>query len=101
MIFNSIPDLSELLKDYIKKQVSIDDAIKKFIKPGSRIFIDSGCAEPKDLTKKLIDIVTQLHDFDGVDKPIAISEFYTLSLNEKANLRRDLVGWRGRSFTGE
>lgn len=64
MIFNSIPDLSELLKDYIKKQVSIDDAIKKFIKPGSRIFIDSGCAEPIDLTKKLIELGPQLPDVE-------------------------------------
>lgn len=28
-----------------------------------------------------------------------ISKFYTASLNEKANLRNDLVAWRGRDFT--
>lgn len=38
---------------------------------------------------------------DGEDKPRAISEEYTLSLNEKANLRAMLAGWRGRDFTEE
>jgi hypothetical protein len=38
---------------------------------------------------------------DGVksNKPRAISKRYTLSLSEKANLRRDLESWRGRKFT--
>lgn len=38
---------------------------------------------------------------DGKDLPRAISDSYTLSLNEKANLRRVLAGWRGRDFTEE
>ena len=38
---------------------------------------------------------------DGEDKPRAISETYTLSLSEKANLRKMLAGWRGRDFTAE
>ena len=57
-------DLSDILKDYSKKQVSIEDAIKKFIKPGDRIFIDSGCAEPIDLTKKLIEFGLKLPDVE-------------------------------------
>jgi hypothetical protein len=36
-----------------------------------------------------------------VDMPRAISKKYTMSLGEKANLRRDLQGWRGRQFTPE
>jgi len=32
-------------------------------------------------------------------KPHTISKWYTASLNEKANLRRDLENWRGRPFT--
>lgn len=43
----------------------------------------------------------QIHEFDGVEKPIAISEFYTLSLNEKANLRHMLEGWRSKDFSNE
>lgn len=40
---------------------------------------------------------------DGVKQegPMQIGKFYTLSLSEKANLRKDLVAWRGRQFTAE
>jgi hypothetical protein len=34
-------------------------------------------------------------------KPMAIFKNYTLSLNEKANLRLDLQAWRGKPFTDE
>jgi acyl-CoA hydrolase/GNAT superfamily N-acetyltransferase len=57
-------DISDILKNYSKKQVSVDDAIKNFIKPGDRIFIDSGCAEPIDLTKKLIEFGLKLPDVE-------------------------------------
>jgi hypothetical protein len=56
-----------------------------------------------------IQIVWQLHNenedgepavrTDG--RPMRISKFYTLSLNEKANLRQDLDSWRGVPFTNE
>ncbi len=38
---------------------------------------------------------------DGVKHvgPMSIGSFYTLSLNAKSNLRKDLEGWRGRAFT--
>lgn len=35
--------------------------------------------------------------FEG--KRMTINRFYTLSLGEKANLRKDLESWRGKSFT--
>jgi hypothetical protein len=38
-------------------------------------------------------------DIDGEIKPRAISKEYTLSLNEKSNLRKDLTAWRGKAFT--
>ena len=38
-------------------------------------------------------------DGKKVDLPRAISRRYTLSLSEKANLRRDLEAWRSRKFT--
>jgi hypothetical protein len=34
-------------------------------------------------------------------KPFMVSNFYTLSLNEKANLAHDLEGWFGRTLTEE
>lgn len=36
-------------------------------------------------------------DFAG--KPFVVSKFYTASLSEKANLRKDLEAWRGKPFT--
>ena len=40
----------------------------------------------------------EMRDFGGEEKPMVISKEYTLSLHEKSNLRRDLEGWRGKSF---
>jgi hypothetical protein len=38
---------------------------------------------------------------DNAGKPFVVSKFYTQSLNDKATLRHDLAGWRGRDFTPE
>ncbi len=40
-------------------------------------------------------------EIDGQTKPLIISKFYTNSLSEKANLRKDLESWRARPFTTE
>ena len=40
-------------------------------------------------------------DMDGVHRAMTIGKTYTLSLNEKAGLRKDLTSWRGRDFTPE
>lgn len=40
-------------------------------------------------------------DGDFAGKPFTVSRFYTCSLGEKANLRRDLESWRGKAFTEE
>jgi hypothetical protein len=37
----------------------------------------------------------------GTGAPFVVSKFYTASLSEKANLRKDLANWRGRDFTKE
>jgi hypothetical protein len=74
---------------------------------------------------KLIDLGTQESDYNGkvnvahkvlvvwelpteliidgayAGQPYAVAKFYTLSLNEKANLRKDLETWRGKAFTKE
>ena len=41
------------------------------------------------------------YEIEGIDRPMAISKKYTLSLSEKANLRKDLEAWRGKAFTKE
>lgn len=40
-----------------------------------------------------------LTEGDYAGKPFTVSKFYTASLSEKANLRKDLANWRGRDFT--
>ena len=40
-------------------------------------------------------------EIEGEQKPMIIGSFYTASLSEKANLRRDLESWRGKAFTAE
>ena len=64
MPFNIDQDINFLLEQFKEKQLNIDNAIKNYINPGSRIFIDSGCAEPIDLTKKLIDLGPKLPDVE-------------------------------------
>ncbi|NVM17494.1 MAG: GNAT family N-acetyltransferase [Candidatus Lokiarchaeota archaeon] len=58
-------DLSNI-KKFKQKHVNVEDAIKKYIKPGDRIFIDSGCSEPLDLTSKLIELGPQLSDVEMI-----------------------------------
>ena len=43
----------------------------------------------------------EMIEVDGKEMPVTTSRFYTNSLGEKANLRRDLEGWRGRAFTDD
>lgn len=45
--------------------------------------------------------VTYEKDGQSSEGPCSIGRFYTLSLSEKANLRKDLENWRGKSFTAD
>lgn len=40
-------------------------------------------------------------EIDGKTMPLTITKGYTVSLHEKAGLRRDLAAWRGKDFTDE
>ncbi|MHA1725141.1 MAG: GNAT family N-acetyltransferase [Promethearchaeota archaeon] len=57
-------NISHLLNKYSKKHVSLEEAIRGYVHPGDRIFIDSGCSEPIDLTKKLIELGPELPDVE-------------------------------------
>lgn len=52
------------IKQYKSKQLTPEEAIKRYIKPGDRVFIDSGCSEPLDLTQKLIELSPTLPDVE-------------------------------------
>ena len=58
----------------------------------------------KPTTKQQIMVTWELpteliEEGDFAGQPYAVSKFYTASLGEKANLRKDLEAWRGRAFT--
>lgn len=44
-------------------------------------------------------VVWQINEAMQNGKPFLVQQRYTLSLDEKANLRRDLESWRGKAFT--
>lgn len=43
------------------------------------------------------------YELDGkeIEGPMAIGKIYTASLSQKANLRKDLEGWRAKTFTAD
>lgn len=61
--------------------------------------------ESKTLNKVRItwELPTELRVFDESkgEQPMVISKEYTLSMHEKAALRKDLESWRGKGFTEE
>lgn len=46
-----------------------------------------------------INVVWQIGEVRNDNKPYQVQKRYTLSLHEKAGLRKDLESWRGRPFT--
>ena len=55
----------------------------------------------KKKTQHKIRIVWQIDETRPDNKPFTVSKRYTLSLHEKASLRKDLEAWRGRGFTAQ
>lgn len=64
--------------------------------------IDRGIMDTKFGPKQQVDIRWQLDQVDEDSKrPFQVMKRYNPSLNEKANLRKDLESWRGKKFTKE
>lgn len=59
--------------------------------------------QKKDQEKVMLmfELPTERIEVDGEDKPRWLSNRYTVSLSEKATLRKTLDAWRGRPFTPE
>jgi len=55
----------------------------------------------KDKQQHKIYISWQIEENMPDGKPFLVSKRYTLSLHEKAGLRKDLESWRGKAFTDE
>ena len=54
---------------------------------------------PRPKVVVAFEIPSERIEIKGKDLPRGISKRYTLSLNDKATLRKDLQSWRGRPFT--
>ena len=57
------------------------------IRIGWELFGDDEAGQPLTIT------------VNGKEMPLTISKNYTMSLHEKASLRKDLAAWRGKDFT--
>ena len=54
-----------------------------------------------DKIRIIFELPHEMREFSEERKPMVIEKEYTKSLHEKSNLRRDLEGWRGRSFSNQ
>jgi hypothetical protein len=45
------------------------------------------------------EVPAEMRNYNGIELPMSISKEYTLSMFDKANLRKDLESWRGKAFT--
>jgi hypothetical protein len=67
--------------------------------------IEEYMGEKKAMNKVRIswELPEEMRVFDEAkgEQPMSISKEYTLSMFEKANLRKELEGWRGKGFTEE
>ena len=62
-----------------------------------------GQMQYQDKCRLTWEIPGEMRTFDEAEgeQPMSISKDYTLSLGEKANLRKDLESWRGKAFTSD
>ena len=55
----------------------------------------------KDGMRLTWELPTEMRDFDGVEKPIAVSKPYNLSMYGESHLRTDVEGWLGVKLSDE
>jgi len=74
----------------------VHDALCVFI-------IDAGYEHSEEWNKEIhkVYICWEINEPMTDGRPFMISKKYTLSLSDKAALRKDLEGWRGKKFTDE
>ena len=59
-----------------------------------------GEVKETDKVRITFELPAEMRQFNEEEmQPMVISKEYTLSMHEKANLRKDLESWRGKSFT--
>jgi len=61
--------------------------------------VDLGMVDGKFGTKHLVRVIWQTEQPMPDGKPYLVDRRYTLSLDERSTLRKDLEAWRGKAFT--
>lgn len=88
--------------DFEKAPVGTQQAVCVFV---NDIGLQRSVYQGKELVKHQVIITWESSEKmttgEYAGKPFMLSKYYTLSLNEKANLRKDLEAWRGRQFSEE
>jgi len=90
-------DSSTLMKKFGGKKVSLEDAIKRYVAPGDRIYIGGGCSEPRDLMQKLIELAPRLPDVEIVHA-LSISDLDYYATSDSPDLFRYNAFFIGRSL---
>ena len=86
-----------ILEKYTHKKVALEDAILNYVEPGDRIFIDSACAEPLDLTQELLRLAPQLPDIEIVHA-LSVSDLDYYATSDSPDLFRYNAFFIGRSL---
>ena len=78
--------------DYERPETGLQQAVCSHV-------VDLGLQDTSFGVKKQVAVCFELAQNMSDGRPFMQSKIYTASLNEKANLRKDLEAWRGRRFT--
>lgn len=83
-----LPEDTYLATCYLLADIGTQHSKNKGFKPAHKVIIGWEVAD-------------EYVDIGGEQTPRTIYNIYTMSLNEKSKLRKDLIAWRGRDFTPE
>lgn len=83
-------------------KIGPQQAVCAFVEPiGKHKKVFNGKEEIKDKLIIIWELTERLQNGEYAGRRMMISKKYTMSLNDKANLRKDLEGWRSVPFTPE
>jgi acyl-CoA hydrolase/GNAT superfamily N-acetyltransferase len=92
--------LKRLEKHYEERRCSVDDALSK-IKPGSRIFISTGCAEPQFLVRNLSRFPENIADTEILHLiSLNVSPYTNAKFHDMFRLNTFFIGRAAREAVG-
>jgi hypothetical protein len=95
-----MPIIAKLESNFEKAPVGMQQAVCAFVHDiGTQVSEYQG---KTNIHRQVIiswELAEKMTTGENEGKPFMVSKYYTLSLNEKARLRKDLESWRGKSFS--